>query len=138
MSVTSSGSQAILRGYLDPNHTSDLSAYWINRPTPWPFVLASVSLSIILGFIGVQSSYKSWDSNTKDFDTSGSNIALSSPPVNPTAYQPLRPSSFQSHHRRYSSASATTYARIIENNAMDTYFADRRPSSASSHSLNTH
>jgi hypothetical protein len=50
----------LLHGYLDPNHTSSLQAYWIHHPTPWPFLLISVLLSLVLGFIGYQTSSKSW------------------------------------------------------------------------------
>jgi hypothetical protein len=45
---------------LDPNHISNLHAYWIHHPTPWPFLLISVLLSLVLGFIGFQTSSKSW------------------------------------------------------------------------------
>lgn len=141
MAVTLNGSQGILHGYLDPSHISDLSAYWVNRPTPWPFVLASVSLSLILGFLGVQASYKSWESKPNALNCSDASIALSSPtppPINPTAYQPLHPAPLQSRYRRFSSASSTTYAHIIENDAMDTYFADRQPSQTSMQTFNSY
>ncbi|KIX05032.1 uncharacterized protein Z518_05904 [Rhinocladiella mackenziei CBS 650.93] len=127
MADTSSSPQAILHGYLDANHTSDLSAYWINRPTPWPFVLASAGLSIILGFLGVQASHKSWESKPKLLNRDSSNAL--SPPIHQTAYIPLRRPNSDVHHRRWSSASGNTYYNIIENDAMETYFADRRPSS---------
>lgn len=53
-------SHALLHGNLDPSHTSTLYAYWIYYPTPWPFLLGSVILSVALGFVGLQSSAKSW------------------------------------------------------------------------------
>lgn len=123
MSIRSNASEVVLHGYLDSTHTSNLTAYWINRPTPWPFVLASVGLSIILGFMGVQSSYKSWESDSPRFN-SESTIALT-PNTGPKAYMPLLPG----HHRRWSSANSSTYTQIIENDAMEAYYADRRPSS---------
>lgn len=55
-----SSTSPILHGYLDPNHISNLHAYWIHHPTPWPFLLISVLLSLVLGFIGFQTSSKSW------------------------------------------------------------------------------
>ena len=51
---------SLLHGNLNPIHTSTLYAYFIYYPTPWPFLLGSVLLSIALGFIGLQSSVKSW------------------------------------------------------------------------------
>src|SRR4051794_17318542 len=55
-----SSTSPVLYGYLDPNHISNLNAYWIHHPTPWPFLLGSVLLSLVLGFIGYQTSFKSW------------------------------------------------------------------------------
>lgn len=51
---------SLLHGNYDSNHTSTLYAYWIYYPTPWPFLLGSVLLSVALGFVGLQSSAKSW------------------------------------------------------------------------------
>ena len=53
-------SHNILHGELDSAHTSTLSGYWINYPTPWPYLLISVALSIGLGYLGFCSSAKSW------------------------------------------------------------------------------
>ncbi|OAP54373.1 hypothetical protein AYL99_11474 [Fonsecaea erecta] len=88
MSTVSGISQAVLHGFLDQNHTSNLHAEWINHPTPWPWVLASVTLSIILGFLGVQASYKSWEPKTRRFSSSDSEVPFY-PPTDPKGYQPL-------------------------------------------------
>ena len=50
----------ILSGQLDNAHNSTLSAYWINFPTPWPYLLISVAISLGLGWLGFRSSAKSW------------------------------------------------------------------------------
>ena len=50
----------ILLGELDSAHNSTLSGYWINYPTPWPYLLVSVAISIGLGWLGFRSSAKSW------------------------------------------------------------------------------
>jgi hypothetical protein len=52
--------QELARGYLDPSHTSSLYVYWINLPTPWPFLLFSILLSLLLGYRGWRGSIKSW------------------------------------------------------------------------------
>lgn len=130
MASQSNGSQAFLTGYLDTNHTSSLEASWVTRPTPWPFVAASVTLSIILGFLGVQTSYKSWES-TKKTRSGGSVISM-----NDISYQPVRQtSSYEQHHRRWASASSSndfsTTRTLIENDAMDTFVNDQRRRSGS-------
>ena len=124
MASQGNGSQALLIGYLDTNHTSSLEATWITRPTPWPFVAASVTLSIILGFLGVQTSYKSWESTKKT--QSGSSLIS----MNDIAYQPVRQSSsYEQHHRRWASSSSSndfsTTRTLIENDAMDTFVNDQ-------------
>ena len=53
-------STEILHGQLDQTHNSTLSAYWFNYPTPWPYLLTSVAISIGLGWHGFRSSAKSW------------------------------------------------------------------------------
>jgi hypothetical protein len=53
-------SQALLHGSSNPENTSSLHALWINLPTPWPFLLFSVFLSVGLGYRGWRSSLKSW------------------------------------------------------------------------------
>ena len=53
-------SHEILYGQLNSVHNSTLSAYWINYPTPWPYLLISVALSTGLGWLGFRSSAKSW------------------------------------------------------------------------------
>lgn len=50
----------VLKGQLDNAHNSNLSGYWINFPTPWPYLLISVALSLGLGWLGFRSSAKSW------------------------------------------------------------------------------
>ena len=50
----------ILFGELDSAHNSTLSGYWINYPTPWPYLLVSVATSIGLGWLRFRSSAKSW------------------------------------------------------------------------------
>ena len=50
----------ILLGELDSAHKSTLSGYWVNYPTPWPYLLITVAISIGLGWLGFQSSAKSW------------------------------------------------------------------------------
>ncbi|KIW91325.1 uncharacterized protein Z519_08221 [Cladophialophora bantiana CBS 173.52] len=106
MSTASSNPHAALQGYLDPTHTSDLHAEWINHPTPWPWVLASVTLSIILGFLGVQASYKSWEPKARRFSDSDTAIPIY-PPTDPKSYLPL-------HQRGLSSASSTTMSSLDE------------------------
>ncbi|EXJ71540.1 uncharacterized protein A1O5_05348 [Cladophialophora psammophila CBS 110553] len=108
MSIASSNPQAVLQGYLDPTHTSDLHAEWVNHPTPWPWVLASVTLSIILGFLGVQASYKSWEPKARRFSDSDNAISIY-PPADPKSYLPL-------HQRGLSSASSTTISSLDESN----------------------
>lgn len=130
MASQDNGSQALLTGYLDTNHTSSLEAYWITRPTPWPFVVASVTLSIILGFLGVQTSYKSWES-TNRIRSGGSVISM-----NDISYQPVRQSSsYEQYHRRWTSASSSndfsTTRTLIENDAIDTFVNDQRRRSGS-------
>jgi hypothetical protein len=53
-------SPTVLLGSLDANHTSTINAFYLGLPTPWPFLLASVLLSIVLGFLGLHSSSRSW------------------------------------------------------------------------------
>ena len=53
-------STEILFGELNSAHNSTLSGYWINYPTPWPYLLISVAISIGLGWLGFRSSAKSW------------------------------------------------------------------------------
>ena len=53
-------STEILFGELDSAHNSTLSGYWIDYPTPWPYLLISVAISIGLGWLGFHSSAKSW------------------------------------------------------------------------------
>ncbi|OAL37234.1 hypothetical protein AYO20_03410 [Fonsecaea nubica] len=108
MSSTLNTSQAILHGFLNQTHTSDLHADWINQPTPWPWVLASVTLSIVLGFLGVQASYKSWEPKVRRFSDSHIAIPLY-PPADPKGYQPL-------HQRGLSSSSSTTISLLDERN----------------------
>jgi hypothetical protein len=105
MSELSANSSSLLHGSLNSTHLSSLYAEWVHRPTPWPWVLASVSLSIVLGFLGVQSSYKSWEPKTRPVSMvdSGSLYSFSS---DPKAYQPL-------HQRHPSDASFTSFS---ENN----------------------
>ncbi|ETI22133.1 hypothetical protein G647_06206 [Cladophialophora carrionii CBS 160.54] len=108
MSRTPSSSTSLLHGSLDPTHVSSLYADWVHRPTPWPWVLASVSLSIILGFLGVQASYKSWEPKHQR----GANIenGLRHPfPPDPRAYYPV-------HQRNPSDASVTSFSSYGESN----------------------
>lgn len=58
--VGTNASTGILVGSLDGAHTSTLSGHWINYPTPWPYLLISLALSIGLGWLGFRSSAKSW------------------------------------------------------------------------------
>ena len=53
-------STEVLFGELDNAHNSTLSGYWINYPTPWPYLLISVAISIGLGWLGFRSSANSW------------------------------------------------------------------------------
>ncbi|KAJ9609940.1 hypothetical protein H2200_006269 [Cladophialophora chaetospira] len=107
MSSTAGTSATLLHGYLDPTHVSSLYADWIHRPTPWPWVLASVVLSIILGFLGVQASYKSWEPKHQQprMDT-GSIYSFAS---DPKAYHLL-------HQRNPSDASMESFRVFAENN----------------------
>ena len=59
-SYRQNASTEILFGELDNTHNSTLSGYWIDFPTPWPYLLISVALSIGLGWLGFRSSAKSW------------------------------------------------------------------------------
>ncbi|KAK5054552.1 hypothetical protein LTR84_001443 [Exophiala bonariae] len=132
MASQGNGSQALLIGYLDTNHTSSLEASWVTRPTPWPFVAASVSLSILLGFLGVQTSYKSWES-LRQIKSGGSVISM-----NDIGYQPVRQtSSHEQQHRRWTSASSSndfsTTRTLIENDAMSTFVNDQRRASSSTY-----
>ena len=77
----------------------------------------------------MQASYKSWESKPVKPRGSDSSFLLT-PPLNPKAYQPLQQTNPYEHHR-WSSASSNTYYNRIENDAVDTYLADRRRSSAS-------
>jgi hypothetical protein len=99
--------QNMLRGYLDSNHVSNLYAEWVHYPTPWPWVLASVTLSIILGFLGVEASYKSWEPKThheESFQVSALYTSSSEP-----KYRPL-------HQRNPSDASMSSFASYGERN----------------------
>ncbi|OQV08063.1 hypothetical protein CLAIMM_12389 [Cladophialophora immunda] len=108
MATASGTSQAVLHGFLDQDHTSDLHSDWINHPTPWPWVLASVTLSIVLGFLGVQASYKSWEPKVRRSSNSETGIPFY-PPTDPKGYLPL-------HQRGLSSSSSTTISSLDETN----------------------
>ena len=105
MAESLADSSSLLHGYLDTNHASSLFAEWVHRPTPWPWVLASVTLSIVLGFLGVQASYKSWEPKQKRAITdNGPSFHWFS--TQPKAYRPV-------HQRNPSDASLPSFS---ENN----------------------
>jgi len=58
--TTATSSASLPTGYLDPAHTSTLSATYASYPTPWPFLLGSIFITIFLGHIGWKSAFRSW------------------------------------------------------------------------------
>lgn len=47
-------------GSLNPDHTSTLSVTYSSFPTPWPLLLASIAITVLLGHIGWKSAFRSW------------------------------------------------------------------------------
>ena len=82
-------SHNILHGQLDSAHTSTLSGYWINYPTPWPYLLISVALSIGLGYLGFRSSAKSWRPMHKHTLLTSNDIEMLQPDVDDTDREPM-------------------------------------------------
>ena len=50
----------ILHGQFLSNHTSSLNAFWVNPPTPWPYLLINTLISIVLAYNGFIASSRSW------------------------------------------------------------------------------
>ncbi|KAL6245650.1 hypothetical protein RBB50_007649 [Rhinocladiella similis] len=109
MSASLNNVQATLHGYIDSTHISSSHAVWTRRPTPWPWVVASVTLSIILGFFGVLASYRSWEPKHKRTSGLFSESFFSLSP-NPKSYQLI-------HYRGLSTSSMTTFSSYEESDA---------------------
>ena len=82
-------SHNILHGGLNSAHTSTLSGYWVNYPTPWPYLLISVALSIGLGYLGFRSSAKSWTPTHKHTLLPSNDLEMLEPNVKDTDQGPV-------------------------------------------------
>ncbi|MCJ1341141.1 hypothetical protein MMC09_006437, partial [Bachmanniomyces sp. S44760] len=85
-------STQILYGELDSAHNSTLSSYWIDYPTPWPYLLISVTISIGLGWLGFRSLAKSWrpvHTGQQQQPLPTSDIEMLTSPDNDTAAEPV-------------------------------------------------
>src|ERR1700760_4583203 len=59
-SATAASSAPLHSGTLLSSHTSTLAVAYTSYPTPWPILITSIVISLILGQIGWRSAYRSW------------------------------------------------------------------------------
>ncbi|KIW16449.1 hypothetical protein PV08_06502 [Exophiala spinifera] len=115
MSASSNDTQATLHGYLNSTHVSSIHADWTQQPTPWPWVVASVALSIVLGFFGVMaSSYRSWGEPRHTRPSGIFSESLFSLSPNPAPYQLI-------HYRGLSTSSMATVSSHGERDGQQAY-----------------
>src|ERR1700761_3468422 len=59
-SATAASLAHLPTGTLLPSHTSTLSVTYTSFPTPWPILIVSIVISLVLGHIGWKSAFQSW------------------------------------------------------------------------------
>jgi hypothetical protein len=132
MQNTSSAlSEPILHGRFLSNHTSSLNAFWINPPTPWPYLLLNTLLSVVLSYNDFVASSRLWHLTHRQpmhvrLDTNELGYTLAeTTPSKPTIFQKMKklvtPTAFvEESNRDRGQIMGVTTRRDLRSQAHDT------------------